>query len=484
MHTDSTRLDKARAILDAGAAPGRSTADNANPPARAAASPTEPAPWPIRDHAARYGIFGEIVNLIEPQTEADPMAILLQAMVSFGATVGRGPHVRVEGDQHHAAVYVVIVGESSKARKGTSAGRVKQVYSRTKYWPGTVEGLSSGEGLKYHVRDAREEEQYDKKSKRTDAVLVDPGVSDKRLLVVESEFAQALRQTARSGNTLSATVRAAWDTGDLRTLTKNDPIIATGAHISIVGHITIPELHAELTTTDTANGFANRFLFALVKRSKLLPFGGEPMDPETLADLAARIDAAVEHARRLAAVGMTEAARAVWAGVYGELSQGRPGLLGSVTARSEAQALRLALIYALADCSPVIDTQHLLAALAIVGYAQASAAYIFGDSLGDPVADELLVAIRRSGDVGMTRTAIRDHFGRNQRAERLNAALDLLATRGLVRKTAMPTEGRPSEIWHATTKTTERGCQMTQRGNFVVNVVYVVARYHSEEGHV
>lgn len=442
MSAEISRLDRSRAILDSKAA-------------GIASRSTEPAPWPILDPEARYGIFGEIVNLIEPQTEADPMAILLQAIVNFGATVGRGPHVRVEGDQHHAAVYAVVVGESSKARKGTSAGRVKEIFTRVKHWPGTVEGLSSGEGLKFHVRDAREEEQYDKKSKRTDTVLVDPGVSDKRLLVVESEFAQALRQTARSGNTLSATVRAAWDTGDLRTLTKNDPIIATGAHISIVGHITIPELHAELTTTDTANGFANRFLFALVKRSKLLPFGGEPMDPELLADLAARINTAVEHARRLSAVGMTDAARARWAAVYAELSQGRPGLLGSVTARSEAHALRLALTYALAESSPVIDEPHLLAALAIVGYAQASAAYIFGDSLGDPVADELLAAIRRSGDVGMTRTAIRDHFGRNQRAERLNAALDLLVTRGLIGKTAVPTEGRPSEVWRATTKTTD-----------------------------
>lgn len=236
MSAEISRLDRSRAILDSEAA-------------AIASRSAEPAPWPTLDQAARYGILGEIVNLIEPQTEADPMAILLQAIVSFGATVGRGPHVRVEGDQHHAAAYVVVVGESSKARKGTSAGRVKEIFTRVKHWPGTVEGLSSGEGLKFHVRDAREEEQYDKKTKRSETVLVDPGVSDKRLLVVESEFAQALRQTARSGNTLSATVRAAWDTGDLRTLTKNDPIIATGAHISIVGHITILELNAELTTT-------------------------------------------------------------------------------------------------------------------------------------------------------------------------------------------------------------------------------------------
>ena len=417
---------------------------------------TDPAPWPEPlAKEAYHGIIGEIVDLIEPQTEADPAAILLQTLVAFGATVGRGPHVKVEGDEHHAALYAVITGESSKARKGTSWGRVRQILSCTNDWPRAVEGLSSGEGLKYHVRDEREEQQYDKKTKQTETVLADPGVQDKRLLVVESEFAQALRQTARSGNTLSPTVRTAWDTGTMMTLTKNDPIVATGAHICIVGHITITELRAELTATDTANGFANRFLFGLARRSKLLPFGGDPIDPDALTDLTARLNRAIAHARTLHEVRMTEAARTIWAGVYAELSRPRPGLVGAVTARAEAQAIRLALTYALADCSAVIDVPHLLAGLAVIEYAQASAEYIFGDSLGDPVADELLVALRRAGDAGLTRTDVRDLFKRHQRAERVTAALDLLASRGLARMTEEQTGGRPTEVWRAATKATK-----------------------------
>ena len=450
----SQGLDAVRMAIEAAREPD--TEPTGAPDANASsteATRNDPAPWPEPlAKEAYHGIIGEIVDLIEPQTEADPAAILLQTLVAFGATVGRGPHVRVEGDQHHAALYAIIVGESSKARKGTSWGRVRQILSGSKHWKGTVDGLSSGEGLKYHVRDAREEEQFDKKTQSTETVLVDPGVDDKRLLVVESEFAQALRQTARSGNTLSATVRAAWDTGELRTLTKNDPITATGAHICIIGHITIPELRAELTQTDTANGFANRFLFALVRRSKLLPFGGEPLDPDVLADLAARLNQAIEHARTLHEVRMTDAARTIWASLYPELSQARPGLLGAVTARSEPQTLRLALIYALADCSSMIDAQHLLAALAVTKYAQQSATYIFGESLGDPVADELLEALRRAGDEGLTRNEIRTRIGNHERAERITAALDLLASRGLAHKTLEKTAGRPIERWRAERK--------------------------------
>ncbi len=78
-----------------------------------------------------------------------------------------------------------------------------------------------------------------KKSGGTTEEVVDEGVTDKRLLVIEPEFAQVLRAVARHGNTLSSTVRTAWDTGNLATLTKSDPVTATDAHIAIIAHVTI-----------------------------------------------------------------------------------------------------------------------------------------------------------------------------------------------------------------------------------------------------
>jgi hypothetical protein len=108
-------------------------------------------------------------------------------------------------------------------------------------------------------------------------------------------------------------------------------------------HLTIEELRAELTATDQANGFANRFLFMCVKRSQLLPFGGGPLPEEKLQEFRTRLQRAAAKAESLQAVGMTPAARNVWQHVYPTLSQGLTGLLGAVTARAEAQCLRLAL---------------------------------------------------------------------------------------------------------------------------------------------
>ena len=306
--------------------------------------------WPgPMDPCAYYGIAGEMVTSIEPHTEADPAALLIQVAVAFGVLVGRSPYVQVEGDRHYPNLFAILIGATSKGRKGTSWGRVRSIFERVHGWPRVVSGLSSGEGLKWQVRDPRTEMVKDKKSGVTTEEVVDEGVPDKRLLVIEPEFAQILRVVARHGNTLSSTTRTAWDTGTLATLTKNDPVTATDAHIAIIGHITIDELRAELTQTDTANGFANRFLFLCVKRSKCLPFGGADLPESMLGDFAQRLERAASSARRVGRVVMTQPAREIWERVYPQLSEGMLGLFGAATARAEAQVVRLAMLYALLD---------------------------------------------------------------------------------------------------------------------------------------
>ena len=92
--------------------------------------------------------------------------------------------------------------------------------------------------------------------------------------------------------------------------------------------------------------------------------------------------------------------------------------------------VRLALVYTLLDGQTEIGIPHLRAALAVWEFCEASAAFIFGDSLGDEVADDILRALQLAGSAGLTRTAIRDHLGRNRSADRIGAALALLMNKG------------------------------------------------------
>lgn len=392
-------------------------------------------PRPV-DDAALHGPAGEFVLRTEPHSEAHPVALLAQFLVGFGTACGRGAHYQVEADQHYPNEFCVLVGPSSKGRKGSSWGHVRRVLAEAD--PGFVagclaSGLSSGEGLIAQVRDPLHEADS-------------AAPTDKRRLVLEQEFAQVLKVLSREGNTLSPIVRQAWDGETLQTIVRNNPLRAAQAHVGIVGHITKDELLRYLNATELANGFANRFLLVAVERSKLLPFGSALAD-EKLAKVRDAVRLALRFAGAHRPLAFDDAAREQWMTVYGELSTGQPGLAGAATARAEAHVVRLALIYALLDCSERICVQHLEAGLALWRYSADSARWVFGDSLGDPTADEIWSAAKER-PAGVTRTEVSDMFSRNKKRREIERALTVLEEAGRLRRETRPADrGRPAEIW-------------------------------------
>jgi len=421
-----------------------------------AVKPTTPAAdgpiWPREiEGAAFYGLAGEIVRAIEPHTEADPVALLAQILDSFGNCLGRCAFYAVEGDRHYSNEYIVLVGDTSKARKGTSWGRIRKFFeSLDQDWASkrVHSGLSSGEGLIWAVRDPIYGRERTGKGSdaRTVEVEQDAGVADKRLFIIESEFANVLRVMTREGNTLSRVIRDGWDRGDLASMTKNNPARASGAHVSITGHITADELRRYLDATESANGFANRFIFLCVRRSKFLPHGGN-LGANVLAMFTGRLSAALENAKVVGELKMDAQADAAWIKVYNSLSEGQPGLLGAILGRAEAHVVRLALIYALLDGSSVIGLPHLKAALALWDYAEASARYIFGAMLGDPIADEIARGLRSAGEYGLSRTEISRLFKNNRSSSQIGRALELLRLHRRAHSTKVETEGRSVEQW-------------------------------------
>jgi hypothetical protein len=405
--------------------------DELHPPA----PPKRPSPgWPKLHHDALHGFAGDVVSTIEPHTESDPVAILIQFLTCAGSIVGRSYYYQVESSKHHANLFTALVGDSSKSRKGTALGRVMDVagFADDAWFHDRIKGgLSSGEGFAYEIRDPVQKFN----ASTQDYEIVDPGVTDKRLLVVETEFASALGVMERAGNILSPMVRKAWDGDKLQTMTKHSPIKATNPHVSIIGHITVDELKARLTCTEAANGFANRFLFSLVKRSKLLPFGGK-LDKSETDKLGKRFADIIDKALKAGSlrVTMTDEAADAWQTAYEALSVPKAGLLGAVTARAEAQVIRLAMVYAILDGKVHIGDAHLKAAIALWKYCDASASRIFGGVIGDRLADTILAALNQAGSGGLTRTEVHGVLGRNQSAERIDVALTMLEEAHVARK--------------------------------------------------
>ena len=409
-------------------------------PAMAEAVSPKPAtnswPQPLRN-TAYHGPLGQFVRVVEPHTEADPAAVLVQALAMFGNLIGRQPYFSIEADRHHTNVYACVVGRTAKARKGTGrAYAAKLLRGVDEHWTEncTTTGLSSGEGLIWKVRNQIKKLHpvREKGHVGYEEVIEDHGIEDKRLLVTESEFARVLQVIRREGNTLSAITREAWDTGNLNALTKNSPATATNAHISIVAHITEVELKRLLTATEVGNGFGNRFLFVCSQRSKLLPLGGGYPE-DKIPPIVHALKEAAKCATRTEAMVLSPDAKALWVREYPRLSAEYDGMVGAMTSRSESQVLRLMCLYALADLSHVVEVIHLQAALEVWRYCFESARYLFGEATGDTSLDKLREALQKAGTEGLTRTEIHDVFSRNDSVETVDERLRQLVAAGYAR---------------------------------------------------
>jgi hypothetical protein len=395
-----------------------------------------PAGWPAPPAPAVYHeLLGEIVTRIAPHTEADPVAILTQLLVAFGAAIGRGAWFTVEATRHHPNEFMLLCGDSSKARKGSSWDHVRRLIATV---DASIErriltGLSSGEGLIWAVRDPTAQ---------------DPGITDQRLLVIEPEFASVLKTSAREISTLSPTLRSGWDGRPLAILTRTSPARATSAHIALIGHITQHELRRHTTQIELANGYLNRILIIACRRQRLLPEGGHP-EPLHGTGLTRLLAATLKHAQTAGQVRLDADARELWHDAYRQLARPLPGPLGQITARAEAHTIRLALLYALADGQRQIGPQHLTAALALNDYAARSAAWALHGATGQPLAEQIHTALQ-ANPAGLTRSQISDTLKHNQPAGQLDHALRTLQAAGRATVTQIATGGRPAQLWTTT----------------------------------
>ncbi len=342
------------------------------------------------------GILGAIVAAATENSEAHPVAVATNVIGLFSCAIGRVAFQRI-GDAHiHARPFQLIVGRSGKSRKGTAEHTPREIFKRadallrerhhtTDRLRIHAGGLSTGEGVAFAIRDPKDPDEKTGKGG-------DMGVEDKRLMVIESEFANVLAQIKREGNILSATIRNLWDGRDIEPLTKSNLMTATRPHVVVLGHITAFEIREKSSENDAANGLLNRFMLLHAHRPKLVPLP-EPTPDAVLDSLAIRVANAIDfatggepHRNNAIEIAMNPAARAVWVDLYPRITQDAEGKAGSLMARAEVYARMLAMVFALLASRSEITPDDLLSAQTWVEYWRRSIEYIF---LTGEAADDL-----------------------------------------------------------------------------------------------
>jgi Bifunctional DNA primase/polymerase, N-terminal/Protein of unknown function (DUF3987) len=403
--------------------------------------------WPAPPgSAAFYGLPGRVVELVDPFTEGDPVAVLAQFLATFGVAIGEPdvmsphPYFPIGAVKHSPRIFVGIIGRSALARKGDSWAPVEYLMTRAdeSLRDRILGGFGSGEALVYAVRDPikKEVEKDGKRFMKT----IDEGVEDKRLLVMETELARLLVAVGRENSTVSQYIRDAFDGRPLRNLVKGNPAQAPIHHIGVIGHSTSEELRGRLTEDQVRNGFGNRFIWLAVQRSKTLS-RPSPFKGDAVAKMIRLISDRLAVARQIEEMNFAPSAEAVWDQMYDELGYERHGWIGVLTDRSQPIVLRLAMIYALTDGATSILPEHLQAARALWDYSARSVQFIFGRTTGNVLADRILEALEE-GPLTTSEISV-VVFNKNIAALQLHTALAVLEARGLVVKQKVrTTEGR------------------------------------------
>ncbi|GAA0496503.1 DnaB-like helicase N-terminal domain-containing protein [Streptomyces olivaceiscleroticus] len=396
--------------------------------------PHRPGPTPHPD--VFCGWLGETVRELDPTTEADPVAVLANLLSAAGAAIGRRPHLMIGNDRHPTLIWALTIGPTSSGRKGSATSTARRVLAEALpdfFGPEhTPRGLNSGEGLIEYVKD-------DESETASHASI------DKRLWVLESEYAVTMSRGRREGSSLPGVLRQAWDGDSLGSMVR-DSLKATDPHIAILGHITPEEFRAKMQDSEMAGGTYNRFLPMFCHRNLILP-GSRGASPELVANLAAGWRTVLADASRVDQVHFSPAAWDLYCEeVYPALSDDSAGgVIAQFTARAAPYVQRVAMVYALCDHTDTISEAHMRAAWQLLNYARASAVHLLGDTTGDPKVNKLAEAVRAAGPDGLTSDRIRRLFKNTTRPERDRLVAELLDLPGYSRL-QRATGGRPTTV--------------------------------------
>ncbi|MFE6689711.1 DnaB-like helicase N-terminal domain-containing protein [Streptomyces sp. NPDC057743] len=396
--------------------------------------PRRPGPTPHPD--VFCGWVGETVRELDPTTEADPVAVLVNLLSAAGSVIGRRPHLMVGNDRHPCLIWALTIGPTASGRKGSATSTARRVLAEAVpdfFGPEhTPRGLNSGEGLIEYVKD-------------DDSDAPAPASLDKRLWVLESEYAVTMSRGRREGSSLPGVLRQAWDGDSLGSMVR-DSLKATDPHIAILGHITPEEFCAKMQDSEMAGGTYNRFLPIFCHRNLILP-GSRGASAELVANLAAGWRTVLTDAARVETVKFSKGAWDLYCQqVYPALSDDSAGgVVAQFTARAAPYVQRVAMVYALCDHTDTIAEQHMRAAWHLLNYSRASAVHLLGNISGDPKVNKLADAVRAAGPDGLAADQIRRLFKNTTRPERDRLTAELLDQPGYVR-TQRPGKGRPATV--------------------------------------
>ncbi|EPB6687166.1 DUF3987 domain-containing protein [Vibrio alginolyticus] len=290
-------------------------------------------------------------------------------------------------------------------------------------------GLSTGEGIAFELRD----DSVNKKGE------IEHGVKDKRLCVVESEFANLLIKCNTRDSILSGTIRKLFDGDPIEPMTKTDRTSCNEPHAHIVGYIPPKELVVRMDSVSISNGFANRFpIYSGIQQlHQPIP---KVIDRTVLESHAKELNKIITWCHQeKRTLTMSDCYKNLWIEKYSDLKQigAKDSIEQSLMTRAPHYATMYAMLFAMFDMSTTVTSDHLKSSLAWIDYWHDSVRYIFNPEADAFKAEknnlqalEVLNTIRtlitENGGQPITRTPLQQALGKNYTSKQVTDLLKLL----------------------------------------------------------
>ncbi|GIU38628.1 hypothetical protein L2719_15090 [Shewanella schlegeliana] len=395
---------------------------------------------PVLDPLGLPGLIGDISHLLSSGSEASEEFIAAHSLIRISISIPRGyitlPYGATFTEPRLNAIFV----QSTGGGKGVSEKQTNAIFNLAGELNNTEQpialharihsgGLSTGEGISYELRD----DSTDSKGNFIQ------GQNDKRLIVVEAEFANLLAKCNQKTSILSGIIRKLFDGESLEPLTKTDRTSCTDPHVGILGHITATELVSRLDDTSIYNGFLNRFTICCGMPQELQPFPKIPC-PDKMAELAKKLnDVLIWVNQEKRVLGMSDCYRELWEDKYAYLKQlgAKDSIEQSLLTRAPHYATMYAMLFAVLDKSNVINSSHLTSALAWIEYWHQSIIYIFDtekdkinanekSKIANDVLQSIENLIKQNNGQPTDRTPLQKAVGKKYNSQQVSDALQSL----------------------------------------------------------
>jgi hypothetical protein len=426
---------------------------------------------------AYYGPLGEFAKRHRNQITLNLAAFYAMLLPAIGSLIGRRAVITVSRDRHYPNLFSAIVG-STGSGKGNCWNIVE--YLLEKIDPTSPARLrrdaASAQGLIGLVRDASTRTE----GKRT---IEDPGVTDKRCLLLFEEMDTLFVAMSRTGSTLAPVWNMAYDGKTLENNTRLLRERATNPHISAVCHITEESFQQAVQQVSKglgcSNGFYNRFITAHAVGERRLSRGGEMPDVDDLVERIRDVLAALgpDNANEAVPITWHPSTHKAWDGFDDALASAHPFLsgLGGLAARLRPNTMRVAMIFAIMDGDREIMPCHLKAAksFCLQCIDNSRSLFVKGGQChrSRSLHDRVLSAIQAGNH---TRTTLSDALGRKGfTGEQLAQVLiDLLAEGRITKGETLTMKGKAVDAWFSAEtvlaadalKFEERDCQTDTDG--------------------